>query len=92
MIASGTQLFPAASIQYVQGSRKSSTSSQSKLISGKPRSSTASKRVHINITNKKKSKQRSLPEKEIKFRRRLFNFHTNDTKKHVHKRNIQIGR
>ena len=92
MIAGGTQLFQAAPIQYVQGSRKSSTSSQSKLISEKPRSSTTPKRVHINITNTKKSKQKSLPEKESEFRRRFINLHTNDTKRHVHKSNIQIGR
>jgi hypothetical protein len=94
-----TQQFQAAPIQYVQAQPQSSSPLQ--YVSAEPRSTIAPQRVLVNSTNNKTSSTakpvartistRDVPQNDLKYGRRPFDWYNNDKKKKILNENLQIG-
>jgi hypothetical protein len=86
-------------LQYVQAVPQSSSSLQ--YVSAEPRSTIAPQRVLVNSTNRKQSavvkpiarsmSVRDVPQNDLKFGRRPFDWYNNDKKKDIIKENVQVG-
>jgi hypothetical protein len=86
-------------LQYVQAGRQSSSPLQ--YISGEPRSTIAPHRGLVNSSNKKQSTLiktiprsasiRDVPQSDLKFGRRPFDWYETEKKNNILNENIQIG-
>ncbi len=86
-------------LQYIQAAPQSSSPLQ--YVSAQTRSTIAPQRVLVNSTNKKQSAMvkpiarsmsvRDVPQNDLKFGRRPFDWYNNDKKKDIVKENIQVG-
>lgn len=94
-----TQPIRGGAVQYVQAAPSSSSPLQ--YISSDRRSTTAPQRVLVNSTNKKKSTKtkpvarstsvRDLPQNDLKFGRRPFDWYDSDKKNNIINEKVQVG-
>jgi len=94
-----TQQIQNVPLQYVQAARQSSSPLQ--YISSEPYSTIAPQRVLVNSTNRKQSTKdkpirkstsiRTLPQNDLKFGRRPFDWYEGEKKKKIINENVRIG-
>ncbi|CAF1010722.1 unnamed protein product [Adineta steineri] len=95
------QMQGGGTVQYIQAVPQS-TSSQLQYVSAQPRSTIAPQRVLVNSTNKKDSSSikqlprsnstRDIPQNDLKFGRRPFDWYGSERKKNIVNENLQVGR
>lgn len=93
------QPMQSGAIQYVQGGRQSSSPLQ--YVSAQPRSSVALQRGLVNSSNKKQiptvktvgrsASMRDVPQNDLKYGRRAFDWYEGGKKNHIIDENTQIG-
>ncbi len=94
-----SQQMQAGPVQYVQAVPQSSSPLQ--YISAEPRSTLAPQRVLVNSTNKKQPARkksiprsvttRNLPQNDLKFGRRPFDWYESEKKNNIINENVRIG-